>query len=199
MNRIKSLLALVICASAFAWPAHAGLISLSGGNSVLLDGVLGNPTSELAWVKTQTSNDDLEFLYKNLPSVGDPVGAVDGSYFSIAGLGTPSATLSWNLTGTGFQVAYVLLKDGATGGRDSKHIYHLYQVQSGSEIVVSSALVNMGIPYTHKDISHITFLGLPYTPPPPPVPGVPDGGVTMILLGAGLAALGFLRRTLAGC
>ena len=40
-----------------------------------------------------------------------------------------------------------------------------------------------------RDISHISFFGSPGG-------GVPDGGATVMLLGAGLGALGMVRRYL---
>ena len=101
---------------------------------------------------------------------------------------SPSSTqISWDLTGTGLQLDFVLAKDGSgTVGGVTGQLYHLYGVTVDQK-TTSNGLQTVTID-GNKGISHITFLGQPA------VPGVPDGGTTIMLLGGAFACLGALRR-----
>jgi hypothetical protein len=93
--------------------------------------------------------------------------------------------ISWNLTGSGFTLDGVLIKDGNVQGKG--HIYRFYGV-SADEALIGAGTVTFDDPV--RDISHISFFGSPGGQ------GVPDGGATVMLLGAGLGALGMVRRYL---
>jgi VPDSG-CTERM motif len=107
----------------------------------------------------------------------------------------PSTQISWNLTGTGDQLNYVLLKDGSGTVNDvTGQLYRLYQVSDDQKFAsggLQTVMIDQdsnGTP--DKGISHITFFGSPGA-------SVPDGGATAMLLGIALASLGAFRRRLA--
>jgi hypothetical protein len=95
------------------------------------------------------------------------------------------ATFSWNLTGSGFTLDGVLIKDGNVQSKG--HIYRFYGV-SDDQALIGSGTVTFDDPV--RNISHITFFGSPGGN------GVPDGGTTVMLLGAALGSLGMARRFL---
>jgi hypothetical protein len=118
----------------------------------------------------------------------DAHGAVDSSHFGAALIdGGVHANISWDLGTTGFQLSYVLLKDGNFGGTD--FLYHLYGV-TPDEVFNS-----MGDQFVTVDddgvrkITYLSFFGIPGNP-------VPEGGASLVLLGSGLGAIELLRRTL---
>ncbi len=176
MKTLTKLALLVSTALAIAAPAHANLIDM--GN-FLVSSPLGDPGAEATYIGADT------FLFKQ-DTGSSQNGVVDGSHFTISGVGNTSATISWDLTGTGYQVNYVLLKDGSTGGPNGQQIYHLYGV-TADQVLVGGGMVDMGGSYTAKQISHISFFG---NDPP----GVPDGGTTLMMLGMALSGLGAIAR-----
>jgi hypothetical protein len=113
-------------------------------------------------------------------------GGVSGDfsqYFTVNFAGN-TATITWDLTGTGFTLGGVLIKDGAV---DEQQLYRFYGV-SADEQVVGSDTVTFDDPV--RDISHISFFVCPGGGQ------VPDGGTTVMLLGAALGSLGMARRFL---
>jgi hypothetical protein len=89
---------------------------------------------------------------------------------------------------TGFQLSYVLLKDGSNkDGTD--FLYHLYGV-TPDEVFNSMGdqMVTVDDDGLRK-ITYIAFFGVPGSP-------VPDGGATLILLGFALTAIELVRRAL---
>jgi len=118
----------------------------------------------------------------------DAHGAVDSSHFGTTMIdGGVHANISWDLSTTGYQLSYVLLKDGKYGPGD--FLYHLYGVtpdevfnSKGDQFVTVD---NRGL----RLITYISFFGVPGNP-------VPEGGTTLIFLGAGLGAIGLIRKTL---
>jgi hypothetical protein len=94
------------------------------------------------------------------------------------------ATVSWDLTNSGFTLDGVMIKDGSV--QNKGHLYRFYGV-SAEETLIGSGTVTFDDPV--KNISHITFFGSPGGQ-------VPDGGTTVMLLGAALGALGLARRFL---
>jgi hypothetical protein len=112
-------------------------------------------------------------------------GAINiSSYVTVTELSGNTWQISWNLTGSGFTLDGVLIKDGAV---DQEHIYRFYGV-SADEALIGEGIVTFDDP--ERDISHISFFGSPGGN------GVPDGGTTVMLLGAALGALGMARRYL---
>lgn len=168
-------------------------------NTYFESGPIGNPSDEADWIETILGLDyDLVFLYKNDAAAGDVEGAVSASHFT-APLGTGSTGISWDLTSTGYELYYILLKDGShTDDPLSGHLYTLYSV-TADQFLSSNGTQTVGFvdptpwppPYVYyqKSISHISFFG---------VEGqgtgiIPEPG-TLLLLGTGVVALGILGR-----
>jgi hypothetical protein len=151
---------------------------------------LGNPTAETVFVNSVTGTTQT-YLAKNdnngsSGGVGEG-GAISSSYFTITynftGTDALTATISWDLTGSGFLLNYVLVKDGNAG--NGNKYYALYPV-SADEGLSGSGTVQVNA-NASKNISHIAFFGTEG--------GVttPDGGTTAALLGLALTGLAGLR------
>ena len=118
----------------------------------------------------------------------DNRGAVDSSHFGTTMIdGGVHANISWDLSTTGYQLSYVLVKDGNYGPGD--FLYHLYGVtpdevfdSKGDQFVTVD---NRGV----RLITYISFFGVPGNP-------VPEGGTTLVFLGVGLGTIGLIRKTL---
>jgi hypothetical protein len=127
-----------------------------------------------------------QYLGKKDAATGFENGAINISqYVTVT---RPSATtweISWNLTGSGFTLDGVLIKNGRVQG--SGHLYRFYGV-SADQTLVGSGAVTFDNPV--RNISHLTFFGSPGGVV------VPDGGTTLMLIGAALGALGFARHFL---
>jgi hypothetical protein len=197
MRILKYLAATAIAVSGLASVASASLIDLG---TRLLPSPLGSPTDEANFIETDQSL-TFDLTYLNRFEYGKGFlddGAVDAlTHFTVTPTtDTPTAAITWNLVGTGFELSYVFVKDGTV---DQLHLYHLYGVDDLQALIGAGTVTANGA----KDISHITFFGVaangapPPPPPPPPPNGVPDGGATAMLLGTALACLGALRRRLA--
>jgi VPDSG-CTERM motif len=184
MNKIKYLAAILV--------AVAGL-SLQQAQAHLLDpeqfftpDPIGSGTDENAFLQGEgllpgTS----EFLGKFNAGGGFENGALNISQFvTINQVSGNTWEITWNLTGSGFTLDGVLIKDGNV--QEQGHIYRFYGV-SADEALIGAGTVTFDNPV--RDISHISFFGSPGG-------GVPDGGATVMLLGAGLGALGMVRRYL---
>ena len=115
-------------------------------------------------------------------------GAVDSSHFGATLIdGGVHANISWNLSTTGYQLSYVLLKDGNYGPGD--FLYHLYGV-TPDEVFNSKGDQFVTVDDRgRRRITYISFFGVPGNP-------VPEGGTTLVFLGAGLGAIGLIRKTL---
>ena len=96
--------------------------------------------------------------------------------------------ISWDLTGSGFGLDGLLIRDGKIPDTDNM-LYRFYGV-SADETFVGSGTVTFDDPV--KNISHISFFGSPGSPTQQH--GVPDGGTTVMLLGGALSVLGMARR-----
>jgi hypothetical protein len=150
---------------------------------------LGDPASELSYLQNNGGGSyqptflpaTSQFLFKQ-NSNGSSEGSF-GQYFTIS-ISGHTATVSWNLAGSGMTLDGVLIKDGSGPGGNS-HLYSFYGV-SADEITDGSGTVS----FDSRNISHISFFGSPGGN------GVPDGGTTVMLLGAALGALGMARRFL---
>ena len=184
MNKLKYLAAVLI--------AVTGL-SLQQAQAHLLDpdqffhnGPIGNGTDEQNFL-ISTGRLPATSQYLGKYNAGGPFenGAINiSTYVSVTQVSGNTWDISWNLTGSGFTLDGVLIKDGrAAGGM----LYRFYGV-SADETLVGSGTVTFDNPV--KNISHITFFGSPGGGQ------VPDGGTTVMLLGAALGSLGMARRFL---
>ena len=157
---------------------------------------IGNPANELNYLQTHGGG---SYQPTFLPATSQYLGKFDrnadnsnhvsNGAINIANFVTVTfngnvATISWNLTGSGFTLDGLLLKDGNSGAQGM--LYRFYGV-SADEALIGSGTVTFNDPV--KNISHITFFGSPGGQ-------VPDGGTTVMLLGAALSTLGVARRYL---
>jgi hypothetical protein len=148
---------------------------------------IGNGTDEATYLNQNGYTDDCcQFLTKYDVGSGFSGNNFD-QYFtvSLSANGT-SATVSWDLTGSGFTLCGVLLKDGSEAGSHGDQLYRFYGV-SADETVSGSGTVVFDNPV--KGISHISFFGCEGQ-------SVPDSGTTAMLLGSALTGLGVMRRYL---
>jgi hypothetical protein len=129
---------------------------------------------------------DLTYLNAFDPDGFENNGAVDDSHFGVTFTdGGVHADISWDLATTGFQLSYVLVKDGSNNGTD--FLYHLYGVtpdevfnSMGDQMVTVD---DNGL----RKITYLAFFGVPGSP-------VPEGGASVILLGFALMAMELVRR-----
>jgi hypothetical protein len=185
MNKLKYLAAMLI--------AVAGM-GLQQAQAHLLDpdqfftaGPIGNGQAERDFlVSTGRLPATSEFLGKYNAGGAFENGAINiSSFVTITETAANTWTISWNLAGSGFTLDGVLIKDGNVQGKG--HIYRFYGV-SPDQATEGSGTVTFDNPV--RGISHITFFGSPGGN------GVPDGGATVMLLGAALGSLGMARRFL---
>jgi VPDSG-CTERM motif len=174
--------ALLACA-----PAHASLLNPDG--ILVTDG----PDSP-SFFNTLEGTSDIILLYKAEFDDGVP-GDVEGDFgefFTIVhpvGGSDEDATISWDLTGSGFLLSYVAWKDGTIAGQPGTGTAFLYSgVSEDQRLIGGPHDITTTGPFVGA-FSHIAFYGRPGEVPP-----VPDGGATVMLLGTALACLGALRR-----
>jgi VPDSG-CTERM motif len=106
-------------------------------------------------------------------------------YFTITETSATTWHVEWNLDGSGFTLCGLLIKDGAVSG---KQLYGFYGV-SADELIQGEGDVSFAdIGRNGRQISHLSFFVCQA--------GVPDGGTTVMLLGAALGVLGMARRYL---
>jgi hypothetical protein len=112
--------------------------------------------------------------------------APSGSFFTITyGVGNTTADVSWDLTGSGFNLLGIYVFGGNLGA-------NLYQVTDLQQMISGMATINApvaGNSGQFAGISHIVFLGTPTAIPEPSV-----AGLILTGLGALLGAQRFLRR-----
>ena len=153
-------------------------------------GPIGNPPDELTYLQTHGGGSyqptflpaTSQFLFKQ-NNDGSTEGNF-GQYFTVNMVSGNTWNISWNLTGSGFTLDGLLIKDGNVRGQGM--IYRFYGV-SDDEALIGSGTVTFDSPV--RNISHISFFGSPGGQ-------VPDGGSTVMLLGAALGSLGMARRFL---
>jgi hypothetical protein len=157
------------------------------------NGPIGNPDAELNYLQTHGGGSyqptflpaTSQFLGKFNSDGSIENGAINiSTYVTVNMLSGNTWEISWNLTGSGFTLDGVLIKDGNVQG--SGMLYRFYGV-SADEALIGSGTVTFDDPT--RDISHMSFFGSPGGQ-------VPDGGTTVMFLGAALCALGIARRFL---
>ena len=186
MYKLKYLAAILIAVAGLGFQqAQAHLLDPF---QFTLNHPLGSPLAEQIYLKNNGGGSyqptflpaTSQFLFKQ-----NNDGTTDGNFgqfFTVAfAPATNSWDISWNLTGSGFTLDGVLIKDGNLGGQ----LYRFYGV-SADENVSGSGTVSFAI----RNISHVSFFGSPTGQQ------VPDGGTTIMLLGAALSTLGVARRYL---
>jgi hypothetical protein len=186
---LKILLASVIALGA-AFPMMAGTIPLTPttgacGQPFCL-AASGTDTSQAAIdAKIALINPSLDTLYKATQPKSDPptpyseTGSFAGSYetsFAVPGLLTASARISY-VGGSAISSGpvYALIKDGVLGW----YLFDITGWDGISDIDFSGFYDNQG------RISHVSIYGLAQ---------VPDGGLTVMLLGLGVGSLALFSR-----
>jgi hypothetical protein len=191
MKTFKTIVAAAILA--VGMNAHANLITPAGtvqpGNDSAaffngLDGAGG--IEDLVLLYKAEYNDGVFGGEEGLFSAGGPAGPQFTIVHPYNGDNT-LAEISWNLTGTGYELYYVAWKGGTS--------FRYSGVEDDQMIIGGAHVIDMGvIPKrvgTHEPaISHISFYGRVGQ-------SVPDAGTSVLLLGAGLLGIGALRRRLA--
>lgn len=178
-------LGLLILSLALLGTARAGLITP--------DGNLAAGNDSVAAMQTNLGISPLTLLFKI--DFGDPekdppklheLSGDYGAYFSVTGINfddpDSTATVSWNLTGSGFELVGIVWKAG--NGYLWSGI-HADQYLIGGPHELSTAKIDLT--KNPKDLSHISFYGRRGVT-------VPDSGASIGLLMIGLAALALARR-----
>jgi len=184
MNKLKYIAAILIAVAGLGLQqAQAHLLNPT---QFTTPDPIGNPASETQFLK---DNNYLpassQFLFKQ-DKDGNQEGAF-GQYFTITVLTASSWSITWDFLNTGLVLDGVLIKDGSEAGSHGDQLYRFYGV-SADELTAGAGIVAFDNPV--KGISHIGFLGSEGGN------GVPDGGSTVMLLGAALGSLGMVRRFL---
>jgi hypothetical protein len=178
---LKLLLAFVIALGA-AFPAMAGTVTPGpcGGSGCLV--LSGLDTSQHAIdLIIEKFNPDLVELYKATQATLSDEGAFQNSYntaFGVADLGLANARISYvSDPAISSNSVYVLIKDGDLG-------WSFWDISgwNGTDAIEFSSFYggNQG------KISHVTIYG--------PSSAVPDGGLTVMLLGLGVGSLALFSR-----
>jgi len=179
MDKIKYVAAVLIAVAGMGFQqAQAHLLP---GQEFTLPSPLGPPEAERNFlVANGYMADCCQFIAKF-----DADGTVTGNsqFFTVTMTSSSEWTVTWDFTGTGLTLCGALIKDGAI---DQQQLYSFFGV-SPDELVVGSGTVSFT---SGRNISHISFFAC--------AGAVPDGGTTVMLLGAALGALGMARRFLMG-
>lgn len=123
-------------------------------------GLPGSPADELAWLEGFVGMDLIYFeKWDAEDNELDPDSPGVGAYaFDPASPDTDIA-VTWNLNGTDYDLAYVLVKSGAIPSPPGPpdHLYHLYSVTADQ--VKDSISPQTVTANGSKEISHISFFG----------------------------------------
>jgi hypothetical protein len=150
-------------------------------------------------VLTLSAKADLQFLGA-VPKTGSNSPAANLAALAAFGIDTTGFVLLTNienLNGGDQTISvipneYLVVHYGrGQGGSNPGGSWEFFQVINGETEVTVPGMGNVAgpDPFGHGGISSIRGFG-------PGVPGVPDGGATVMLLGASLGALGLVRRYL---
>jgi hypothetical protein len=187
------ILSAAFCAVMLAF-SHNASATLLEPFQFFTNGPIGNPAAELNYLQTQGGG---SYQPTFLPATSQYLGKFDdngsiengainiSTYVTINVVSANTWEISWNLTGSGFTLDGLLIKDGNVQGLGM--LYRFYGV-SADEALIGGGTVTFDDPV--RGISHISFFGSPGGN------GVPDGGTTVMLLGVALGALGMARRFL---
>jgi hypothetical protein len=186
MNKMKYLAAVLIAVAGMGLQQAQG--HLLDPDQFFRPGPIGTGTDEQNFlISTGRLPATSQYLGKYNQGGVVENGAINiSSYVTITETTANTWQISWNLTGSGFTLDGVLIKDGNV--QTKGHIYRFYGV-SADEALIGSGTVTFDDPV--RAISHITFFGSPGGGGQ-----VPDGGTTVMLLGAALGSLGMARRFL---
>jgi hypothetical protein len=179
MNKMKYLAAMLIAVAGLGLQqAQAHLIN---PQTFTVPGGLHDPQGERDYLVTNGYMEDCcQFLFKvNNDGTTD---GLYGQYFTVDRSDPQTWTVTWDFGTSGITLCGALIKDG--GNPDQ--LYRFYSV-SGDELTAGDGTVTFAD--VDRNISHISFFGCFGE-------GVPDGGTTVMLLGAALGALGMARRFL---
>ena len=188
MNKLKYLAAILIAVSGLGFQqAQAHLLDPF---EFQVNSPFGSPLAERIFLQNNGGGSyqptflpaTSQFLFK-VNNDGTTAGQF-GAFFTVTQTTGDSWDIEWNLAGSGFTLDGALIKDGNLGG--GGQLYSFYGI-SADEIIAGSGTVSFT---SGRNISHISFFGSPGGVQ------VPDGGATVMLLGAGLCALGMVRRYL---
>jgi hypothetical protein len=150
---------------------------------------LGSGTDEAAFLQSQGLLDaDCQFGTKWEDGAFEDPNNFFNQFFTVTETDGQTWHVTWNLTGSGFTLGGLLIKDGSVSPGSGDSVYRFYGV-SDNELLVGSGDVSFAD--LDRDISHLSFFVCPGG-------AVPDGGTTVMLLGAALGALGMARRFLMG-
>ena len=187
MNKLKYLTAILIAVAGLGLQqAQAHLLD---PQTFFLNHPIGSGTDENAYL---ISNGYLpatsQYLGKQDNNGVFEPGAINISqYVTITHTTAQTWTVSWNLTGSGFTLDGVLIKDGTIQGQGE--VYKFYGVSADEALIGSGTVSLADVGRNGRNISHISFFGSPGGQ-------VPDGGTPVMLLGAALSTLGVARRYL---
>jgi hypothetical protein len=174
MNKLKYLTAMLIAIAGFGF--QQAQATFEPGQEFTVPHPLGPPSAERAYLLANGYIDEC------CQVAGKFEGAGSNQFFTVTVIDASHWQVSWDFTGTNFTFCGALIKDGAVEGQQ---LYSFFGVTS-DELVQGSGIVSFS---NLRGISHITlFAG--------PCAGVPDGGATVMLLGAALGSLGMARRFL---
>ena len=150
----------------------------------------GGSGEEVLWIESELGLSGLVHLGKMMENgpESDPLNLFADGYITVSGYDNSdvdSAIVSWDLTGTGYRMAAVFVKDGQPAGATLYSVsFDQRYVSSGDQVVIMNPDAG-----GNGGISHISFFGLP-------TKDVPDGGMTVVMLGCALAAIGLISRRL---
>jgi VPDSG-CTERM motif len=187
MNKLKYLTAVLIAVAGLG--LQQAQATLDTGQQFAAS-IPGGGDAEASFLIAGGFMDDCcQFLGKFEAEGGFENGAINISDFvTINQISGSTWEISWDLTGSGFTLCGVLIKDGE-GGVQGESIFSFFDVIDNEELTGSGTVEFTG-DFAGRDISHISFFGC--------AGPVPDGGTTVMLLGAALGALGMARRFLMG-
>jgi hypothetical protein len=159
----------------------AGLTSLARADLVDLgEATLGSSGDDVELAKfIELSGETDAFLCAKIESLGEF--SNEFGTFTITDNGDDTITVEFNFTATDFHICGFAVKDG------QGNLEHFYQVINDQGTGSGSFILE--IPGNGSGaFSHLSVFCCPGGP------GVPDGGTTVMLLGAALSTLGVARR-----
>jgi hypothetical protein len=186
MKRLKHVVAAVIAAASFVATSaradlvyHSHIVGFNNGNigvqETLVSGILGETLILIGRYDVSGSIDQ------------NPYGLLPGNIQiqNILPAGDPETfQISWDLTGTGFELSAVLIKNGSAGST----LWTATDDQAITSGGWQDAYWGTSAGSENGSISHISIFGTRGTSQ------TPDGGATLMLFGAAVAGLGTVRR-----